>query len=82
MLLSYFKKKANIFNNFFASGCVPLNNDSNIIDCQRYMTNAKISAIKFENNYIINVIKALDPCKAHRYDDISIRMLRSVIWLL
>ena len=46
------------------------------------MTNAKISAIKFENNYIINVIKALDPCKAHRYDDISISMLRSVIWLL
>ena len=46
------------------------------------MTNAKISAIKFENNYIINVIKALDPCKAHRYDDISITMLKHVTRLL
>ena len=40
------------------------------------MINAKISAIKFENSYIIYVIKALDQCKAHWFDDISIRMLR------
>ena len=40
------------------------------------MTNAKICSIKFENKDIINVIKALDPCKAHGYDDISIRMLK------
>ena len=33
------------------------------------MTNAKISSIKFENKDVSNVIKALDPCKAHRYDD-------------
>ena len=29
------------------------------------MANAKISSIKFENMNIINVIKALDPYKAH-----------------
>ena len=75
-LVSDFKMKANIFNKFFASQCVPLNNDSNIPYCQRYMTNAKICSIKFENKDIINVIKALDPCKAHGYDDISIRMLK------
>ena len=69
--------KANIFNKFFASQCVPLNNDSNIPYCQRYMTNAKICLIKIENKDIINVIKALDPCKAHGYDDISIRMLKT-----
>ena len=44
--------------------------------CQRYMANVKISSIKFENKDIINVIKALDPCKAHGYDDISLRMLK------
>ena len=75
-LVSDFKMKANIFNKFFASQCVPLNNDSNIPYCQRYMTNAKICSIKFENKDIINVIKALDPCKAHGYDDISIRILK------
>ena len=40
------------------------------------MSNAKISSIQFENKDIINVIKVLDPCKAHGYDDISIRMLK------
>ena len=33
-LVSDFKMKANIFNKFFASQCVPLNNDSNIPCCQ------------------------------------------------
>ena len=41
-LVSDFKMKANIFNKFFASQCVPLNNDTNIPYCQRYMTDAKI----------------------------------------
>ena len=40
------------------------------------MTNAKICSLKFENKDTINVIKALDPCKAHGYDDISMRMLK------
>ena len=40
-------------------------------------SSAKICSIKFENKDIINVIKALDPCKAHRDDDISIRMLKT-----
>ena len=70
------KKKANIFNKFFAWKCVPLNNDGYIPHCQRYMTNAKISSIKFENKNIINAIKALYPCKAHGYNDISIKMLK------
>ena len=61
-LVSDFKKKGNIFNKFFASQCVPLNNDSNIRNCQRYTTSAKTSSIKFGNKDIINVIKALDPC--------------------
>ena len=39
------------------------------------MFNAKIFSIKFENKDI-NVIKALDPWKAHGSDDISIRMLK------
>ena len=40
------------------------------------MTNTKICSIKFENKGIIKLIKGLDPCKAHGYDDISIRMFR------
>ena len=68
--------KPNIFNKFFALQSVPLNNDSNIPYCRRYMTNAKIYSIKFENKDIINVIKVLDPRKANGYDDISTRILK------
>ena len=50
-----------------------IKDDSNIPYCQRYMTNAKISSIKFENKDIINVIKALDPCLIHvRHMDMMI----------
>ena len=73
-LVSRFKKKANIFNTFFASQCIPLNNDSNVPYCQRCMTIANMSSIKFENKGIFNVIKPLDLCKALGYDDISIRI--------
>ena len=61
-LASDFKMKANTFNKFFASQCVPLNNNSNVPYCQRYLTNAKIPSVKLENKDIINIIKALDPC--------------------
>ena len=73
-LISRFKKKANIFNTFFASQCIPLNNDSNVPYCQRCMTIANMSSIKFENKDIFTVIKPLDLCKALGYDDISIRI--------
>ena len=75
-LVSDFKMKAKIFNEFFASQCVPFNNDSSIPYCRRYMANAKICSIKFENKDIFNVIKAYDPCKAHGYEDISLRVLK------
>ena len=61
--VSDFKMKANIFNKFFVSQRFPLNNESNIPYCQKYMTNGKICSITFENKDIINVIKALDPLR-------------------
>ena len=48
-LVSDFKKKANIFNTFFASQCVSLNNDSNIPYCQRYMTNEAPGDLRVEH---------------------------------
>ena len=38
------------------------------------MIKAKTSSLKFENSDIINVIKALDPCKTHGSDDTYMRM--------
>ena len=73
-LVSNFKKIASIFNKLFVSQCVPLNNDSKIPNCQSHMIKAKTSSFKFENSDIINVIKALDPCKTHGSDDTYMRM--------
>ena len=47
-LVADFKMRVNIFNQFFASRCFPLNNSSNIPYCQRYTKNAKICSMKFE----------------------------------
>ena len=40
------------------------------------MANAKICSVKLGNKDVINVIKALDPCKAYGYDDMSLKMLK------
>ena len=58
-LVSYFKMKANIFNKFLASQCVPLNKDCKILYCQRFMTNAIISSVKFEHKDIINACEQM-----------------------
>ena len=75
-IISDFEAKANHFNNFFASQCTPLNNNSKIPENQTYKTNTKLSLIKFMNKDIINIIRSLNEDKAHGYDNISIRMLK------
>ena len=47
-LISDFEVKANHFNNFLASQCTPLDNSRKIPKSQTYITNTKLSSIKFE----------------------------------
>ena len=75
-LISDFKVKANHFNHFFASQCIPLNNNSKLPENQTYVTSTKLSSAKFEDTEIINIIRSLNVSKAHGHDDISIRMLQ------
>ena len=75
-LISDFKVKANHFNHFFASQCIPLNNNSKRPENQTYVTNTKFSSVKFEDTEIINIIRSLNVSKAYGHDDISIRMLQ------
>ena len=63
-------------NNFFASQCTLLANSSKIPESQIYITNTKLSSIKFENKDIINTIRSLSVDEAHVHDNISIRMLK------
>ena len=48
-LISDFEVKANYFNDFFASQCTPLNNNSKIPETQSYVTNTKLSSFKLES---------------------------------
>ena len=63
------------FNIFLVSPCTPLDNSSKIPENQTYVTNTKLSSIKFENKDIINIIRSLSVGKAHVHDNISIKML-------
>ena len=74
-LVSDFCKKANIFNNFFASICTPIDNTS-CLPSFSYRTGSRIKSFHVTENDILAIIKTLDPNKAHGCDNISIRMIK------
>ena len=70
------KTKADIFNTFFAEQCTPLKNDSKLPSNQIYLTQSRLGSLNFNEDEILKIIRALNPHKAHDYDDISIRMIK------
>ena len=73
-LISDFEIKANYFNDFFASQCTPLKNNSKISETQSYVTNTKLPSVKFQTKDISDIIRSLDVNKAHSHDNTSIRI--------
>ena len=71
-----FKRKADHFNNFFASKCTPLKNDSVLPTLLEHDSEARFSKISFPDDQILKILRALDINKAHGHDEISIRMLK------
>ena len=74
-MVSDFCKKANIFNNFFASICTPIDNTS-CLPSFSYRTGSRIKSFQVTENDILAIIKSLDPNKAHGCDNISIKMIK------
>ena len=70
------KTKADIFNKFFAQQCTPLKNGSKLPSNQIYLTQSRSDSLNFNEDEIVKIITALNPYKAHGYDDISIRMIK------
>ena len=70
------KARADIFNKFFAEHCTPLKNDSKLPSNQIYLTQSRLGSLNFNEDEILKIIRALNPHKAHGYDDISIRMIQ------
>ena len=59
-LVSDFCKKGNIFNNFFASICTPIDNTS-CLPSFLYRTGGRIKSFQVTENDILAIIKTLDP---------------------
>ena len=75
-LMTDFKQKADLFNNFFASQCTTFANNSVIPDVQTCKTNSRLSSLLCGNNDILKVIRSVNIQKAHGHDDISICMTK------
>ena len=71
-----FKRKADHFNEFFASKCTPLKNDSVSPTLLEHESEARFSKITFTDNKILKILRVPDINKANGPDEISIRMLK------
>ena len=71
-----FKEKAELFNSFFAKQCSLIKNYSKLPPRLRFLTDKRLSTIKFVDTDILKIIRNLNLNKAHGHDKISIRMLK------
>ena len=72
-----FREKANFVNNFFASQCMSIVNDSVLPSKIIYRTENRLSTIIFKDEDVLKIIKSLDINKAHGHDNISIRLIQN-----
>ena len=70
------KKKAELFNYYFANQCTLINSNSTLPANVQYLTDKRLSSFDFSEDDIMKVIQKLDPNKAHGQDNISIRMIK------
>ena len=75
-LVTDFKKKAELFNSYFANQCTVVNSNSALSVNVPYLTDKRLSSFDFSEDDIKKVIQKLDPNKAHGQGNISIRMIK------
>ena len=60
-----FKKKAELFNSFFAEQCPRISNGRELSSKLDYLTQSGLSSITFNTGDIAKIIQKLEPNKAH-----------------
>ena len=70
-----YAKKAELFNDYFANQCTPLDNAS-VLPPFEYKTLHRLSTFSITNEMIINIIRSLDPNKSSGWDNISSHMIK------
>ena len=58
-----FKEKAELFNSFFAKQCSLIKNDSKLPPRLHFLTDKRLSTIKFVDTDILKIIRNLNPNK-------------------
>ena len=76
-LITGFRENANYFNLYFARQCTPIENDSSVSTETDCLCDATISAVDFEDQDILKIIRALDINKAHGHDNMLTRMIKN-----
>ena len=71
-----FKEKTELFNVFFAKQCSLIEKNSSLLKKLIYLTEKRLSKIRFSEDDIPKIIQNLDTNKAHDHDQISICMLK------
>ena len=74
--ISDYRKKANLFNNLFATICTPIKSNS-VLPPLLYKTNKRISSFRVSNKDTLSVINSLDSSKSHGYDNVSVTMAKN-----
>ena len=74
-LISNFREKANIFNDFFIQQCQPIANNGILPTNQIFYTQNRLTDFDVCGK-ILKLINRLNPHKAHGHDGISIRMVK------
>ena len=75
-LITEFKAKANIFNEYFTNQCTKINSNSVLPLTLNHLTDDKLSSFNISSDVIFQLIKNLDLSKAHEPDEISLKMLK------
>ena len=71
-----FKKKAELFNSYFANQCTLINSNSTLPVNVQYLTDKRLSSFDFSEDDIMKVIQKLDSNKAHGQGNFSIHMIK------
>ena len=75
-LISNFRERANIFNDFFVQQCQPIANNSILPTNQVFYTQNRLRRFDIDCVKMSNLINGLNKHKAHGHDGISIRMVK------
>ena len=73
-LFSYFRTKANLFNNIFALMYTPIENPSAL--SSSYKTTSRIKSFHITKNDILQIITSSDSNKVHVLDNTVLKMIQ------